>query len=154
MSREPDNPLNPTRPLEVLPVTLLRRPRAITTLAAAATTLLSVATPASASSSACSHDRAGAQACSRLDGPNEWNAVTRIWTNPPASEKTRTMCLYWNGKRFSTVTARRVGKPLSYTWSSMNTGTDTTLCIKIKGSRHQAARRPDTSATARRADPT
>ncbi|KAB7833517.1 hypothetical protein [Streptomyces mobaraensis] len=120
-------------------MTLPRRPRAMTTVAVAAATLLGVATPAAASSSACSHDWHGAQVCVRLDGANEWNSITGIWANPPATAHTREMYLYWNGKRFGDpVTARRVGRTLSYTWTSMQTGTDTELCVMIKGSTHRA----------------
>ncbi|MFE0654173.1 hypothetical protein ACFVZH_37080 [Streptomyces sp. NPDC059534] len=36
------------------------------------------------------------------------------------------------------MTAKKVGKTLSYHWSSMQTGTDTKLCVKFKGSERMA----------------
>ncbi len=48
------------------------------------------------------------------------------------------MTLYWDGRRFDTATAKRVGKSLSHTWSNLQTGTDTKLCVKFKGSNRMA----------------
>jgi hypothetical protein len=64
--------------------------------------------------------------------------VTAIWTNPPKHVKKRSVSLYWNDRHFDTAVATRVGKTLSYTWSSMQTGTDTKLCVRFKGSQRMA----------------
>ncbi|WP_406482552.1 hypothetical protein [Streptomyces sp. NBC_01615] len=43
-----------------------------------------------------------------------------------------------NGHHFDTATATRVGKTLSYRWAGMDTGTDTELCVRFKGSQRMA----------------
>ncbi|MGW2748112.1 hypothetical protein [Streptomyces sp. NPDC001450] len=108
------------------------------TVALAIVGMTATATPAVADSSACTHHWSGPQICIRLEGRNEWNTVTGIWTNPPTSVKKRTVTLYMNGRRFDSETATRVGKTLSYTWSGFDTGTDTRLCVKFKGSQRMA----------------
>lgn len=97
-----------------------------------------MAPPVAADSSACTHHWSGPQICVRLKGRNGWNSITGIWTNPPSRVKTRTVSLYWNGAFFDKAVAKRVGGTLSHTWSSMQTGTDTRLCVKFKGSRRMA----------------
>ncbi|WP_327425794.1 hypothetical protein [Streptomyces sp. NBC_01236] len=112
-----------------------------TTIAAAVLALGGVvptAGPAAADSSACTHHWSGPQNCVRLEGRNEWNAVIGIWTNPPKSITSRTVALCMNGHHFDTATATRVGKTLSYHWAGMDTGTDTELCVRFKGSRRMA----------------
>lgn len=99
---------------------------------------ITTAEPAAADSSACTHHFSGPQICIRLQGRNDWNSVTGIWTNPPKHIKNRAVTLYWNGDRFSTATATRVGKTLSYTWTTLQTGTHATLCVKFKGSNRTA----------------
>ncbi|WP_327687079.1 hypothetical protein [Streptomyces sp. NBC_00467] len=99
---------------------------------------LTTASPASADSSSCTHHLSGPQVCIRLNGNNGWNSVTAIWTNPPKGTKSRAVTLYWNGERFNTRTAKKKGKSLSYTWSAMDTGTGTKLCVKFKGSSRMA----------------
>jgi len=106
--------------------------------ALAVSLVMTTAGPAAADSSSCTHHLSGPQICIRLEGHNHWNKITGIWTNPPKGVKSRTVTLYWNGKKHHTATARRVGKTLSYTWSSMDTGTDTKLCVKFKGSQRMA----------------
>ncbi len=100
--------------------------------------VMTTAGPAAADTSACTHHFSGPQVCIRLEGNNGWNSVTGIWTNPPKHVKSNAVTLYWDGERFDTSTATRVGKTLSYTWSSMQTGTDTKLCVKFKGSSRTA----------------
>ncbi|MBT2441780.1 hypothetical protein J7E93_17000 [Streptomyces sp. ISL-36] len=99
---------------------------------------LAAAGPAAADTSSCTHHFSGPQICIRLDGNNGWNSVTGIWRNPPKGLKSKAVTLYWNGEKFDTATARRVGKTLSYTWSNMQTGTDTKLCVRFKGSERMA----------------
>lgn len=103
--------------------------RAVASAAAlASAAVLSAAAPASASSSACTHHWSGPQVCIRLQGRNAWNSVTAIWTNPPKAVQTRSVRLTLNGDQLGeTQTARRVGKTLSYTWSAMDTDTDTNV---------------------------
>lgn len=74
---------------------------------------MTTAGTAAADSSACTHHFSGPQVCIRLDGKDSWNSVTGIWTNPPKRVKSRVVTLYWDGKRFDTATAKRVGKSLS-----------------------------------------
>ncbi|MGW0315393.1 hypothetical protein [Streptomyces flavidovirens] len=100
--------------------------------------VMTTAGPAAADSSACTHHFSGPQICIRLDGKDSWNSVTGIWANPPKRVKSRAVTLHWDGKRFDTATAKRVGKSLSYTWSNLQTGTDTKLCVKFKGSNRMA----------------
>ncbi|MGA4862169.1 hypothetical protein ACPB9J_05980 [Streptomyces lavendulocolor] len=58
--------------------------------------------------------------CIRMEGRNDWNTATAIWTNPPKQV----------GKA---QTAHRKGKTLNYTSSSFEQGTDATLCVRFKG---------------------
>ncbi|KUF17370.1 hypothetical protein AT728_16345 [Streptomyces silvensis] len=105
----------------------------------AAASLVPSAGPAAADSSACTHHWSGPQICIRLEGRNQWNSVTGIWTNPPKRIKKRTVTLYLSGRRFNSATARRVGKTLSYTWSHFNLGpTGTKACVKFAGSKRMA----------------
>ncbi|WP_455359510.1 hypothetical protein [Streptomyces sp. SYSU K21746] len=104
----------------------------------AAASVLPAAGPAAADSSACTHHFSGPQICIRLDGRNGWNSVTGIWTNPPKGTRSRQVSLYWNGEHFDTSVATRKGSTLSYTWAGMQTGTDTELCVRFKGSRRTA----------------
>ncbi|MEV3998979.1 hypothetical protein ACFYPK_28545 [Streptomyces halstedii] len=99
--------------------------------------IVTSAGPAAADASACTHHFSGPQICIRLEGKNHQNSVTGIWTNP-GNVKSRAVTLHWNGTHFSTATARRVGKTLSYTWTAMDTGTNTKLCVTFKGSSRMA----------------
>jgi len=104
------------------------------TTALAAACLIPTATPAAASTSACTHHWSGPQVCVRITGRNEWNSVTAIWTNPPRKTKSRSVQLYSNGHRlFRPEKAHRVGNTLSYTWSAFDTGAHTRLCVKFAG---------------------
>ncbi|MFG3496355.1 hypothetical protein [Streptomyces sp. NPDC047928] len=100
--------------------------------------LLAPAAPAAASANACTHHLSGPQICIRLDGRNGWNSITAIWTNPPERLTRREVTLYRDGERLATATAKRSGKTLRHTWPTMNTGTDTELCVAFKGSRRLA----------------
>lgn len=104
----------------------------------ATASVLPAAGPAAADSSACTHHLSGPQICIRLDGRNGWNSVTGIWSNPPSEIRSREVSLYWDGRHFNTSVATRKGSTLSYTWAGMQTGTDTELCVKFKGSRRMA----------------
>jgi hypothetical protein len=106
-------------------------------VAAAALASAMGATRAAADTSACTHSFSGPQVCIRLDGRNGQNSITGIWTNP-GSVKTHAVTMYMNDKPYSTKTATRHGDSLSYTWSSMNTGTDTKICVKFAGSSRMA----------------
>lgn len=97
-----------------------------------------MAPPATADSSACTHHWSGPHICIRLKGHNGWNSAIGIWVNPPARVKARTVSLYGKGNLFDTAVAKRVGRTLSHTWSSMQTGTDTRLCVQFKGSKRMA----------------
>lgn len=103
--------------------------------------VMTSASPASADSSACTHHLSGPQVCIRLNGSNGWNSITGIWSNPPKSVKHRAVTLYANGERFNTRIATKKGRSLSYTWSAMDTGTGTKLCVKFKGSARMACER-------------
>lgn len=100
--------------------------------------VVSTAESAAADSSACTHHFSGPQICIRLEGRNSWNTVIGFWVNPPKKMKSRPVSLYWNGKHFNTSRATRVGKTLSHKWSSLQTGTNTKLCVKFKGSQRMA----------------
>ncbi|WP_406011170.1 hypothetical protein OG440_37310 [Streptomyces sp. NBC_00637] len=105
-----------------------------TTLGAALALALVVpsAAPAAADSSACTHHFSGPQVCVRLEGRNGWNSVTAIWTNPPQGVRKRGVRLTLNGHQLGSVqTARRVGRTLSFTWSAMDTETDTKVCVRF-----------------------
>lgn len=72
--------------------------------------------------------------CIRLEGRNESNSVTAIWTNPPKSAKTRKVRLTLDGEQFGRPqTARRVGKTLSYKWTRFEQGTDVKVCVRFSG---------------------
>ncbi|MFE4539665.1 hypothetical protein ACFRKB_32145 [Streptomyces scopuliridis] len=100
--------------------------------------VMTTAGNAAADSSACTHHFSGPQVCIRLEGTNGWNSVTGIWTNPPKRVKTNAVTLFWNGERYRTATARRVGQSLSYTWKHMETGTNTKLCVRFAASSRTA----------------
>ncbi|MFJ8863733.1 hypothetical protein ACIRD8_35635 [Streptomyces sp. NPDC102451] len=100
--------------------------------------VMTTAGPAMADSSSCTHHFGGPQICIRLEGRNDYNAVTAIWSNPPKKIKSRAVSLYWNGDHYDSATAKRVGKTLSYRWSTMDTGTNTRLCVRFKGSNRMA----------------
>ncbi|WP_446041196.1 hypothetical protein [Streptomyces sp. SID1121] len=112
--------------------------RTALTLALAGVAVSLTATPAAADSSACTHHFSGPQICVRLDGRGATNAVTGIWTNPPAHVGSRAVSLYRNGRLAGTATATRSGKVLMYTWPTHHTGRDTELCVKFRGSRRMA----------------
>ncbi|MFJ2647293.1 hypothetical protein ACIO1C_11265 [Streptomyces sp. NPDC087420] len=112
--------------------------RSALTLALAGVAVSLTATPAAADSSACTHHFSGPQICVRLDGRGATNAVTGIWTNPPANLASREVSLYRNGRLADTATATRSGKALMYTWPTHDTGTDTELCVKFRGSQRTA----------------
>lgn len=96
--------------------------------------VMSTAAPASADSSRCTHHWSGPQVCIRLEGRNSWNSVTAIWVNAPTRVKARTVRLFMNGRQFyDPQRAVRVGKTVSFTWSAMDTSTDTKLCVRFKG---------------------
>lgn len=105
---------------------------------AVATIIGPTAPPAAADSSACTHHWSGPQICIRLKGHNGWNSVTGIWVNPPGRVMTRAVSLHWNGSLFDKAVAKRVGRTLSHTWSNMQTGTDTRLCVKFRGRQRMA----------------
>lgn len=107
-------------------------------VACAAAVVIPSAGPAVADTSSCTHHWSGPQVCIRLEGRNAYNKVTGIWTNPPKSVKHRKVTLYWNGKVFGTKTAHRVGRTVSYSWGTMDTGTHTKLCVKFAGSSRMA----------------
>ncbi|MFF2523103.1 hypothetical protein [Streptomyces liangshanensis] len=112
--------------------------RSALTLALAGVAVTLTATPAAADSSACTHHFSGPQVCIRLDGRGATNSVTGIWTNPPADVGSREVSLYRNGRLADTATATRSGKALTYTWATHDTGTDTELCVKFRGSQRTA----------------
>jgi hypothetical protein len=117
------------------------RPRgrgAALTLALTGIALSVSAAPAAADSSACTHHFSGPQICVRLDGRGGRNAVTALWTNPPANLMSRPVSLYRDGSVIATATATRSGRALSHTWPSSDTGTDTELCVKFRGSERMA----------------
>ncbi|WP_330461534.1 hypothetical protein OIB37_34495 [Streptomyces sp. NBC_00820] len=92
------------------------------------------AAPAAADSSACTHHWSGPQVCVRLQGRNSYNSVTAIWTNPPKATKKRGVRLTLDGDQLGVVqTARRVGGTISFTWSTMDTDTDTKVCVRFTG---------------------
>lgn len=110
-----------------------QRRRLVMALVLAFTGVVSTAAPASADSSSCTHHWSGPQVCIRLEGRNSWNSVTAIWVNPPKSVRARTVRLFMNGRQFADAQkAVRVGKTVSFTWSSMDTSTDTKLCVRFK----------------------
>lgn len=105
-------------------------------VAAIAIGLISLAAvPAAADSSACTHHpfSGGPQVCIRLEGRNEVNSVTAIWTNPPRGENSRRSWLSINGEKVGAGTAQRVGRTLSYTWERMQTGTGKKICVGFAG---------------------
>jgi hypothetical protein len=110
-------------------------------LAVAGGALSASAAPAAADSSACTHDFSGPQICVRLDGRGATNAVTGIWTNPPAGTTSRAVSLYLGGRLVATATATRAGKALLHTWPSRNIGNRTKVCVKFRGSARQACQR-------------
>ncbi|MFI5757177.1 hypothetical protein [Streptomyces sp. NPDC051569] len=117
------------------------RPRArqsALTLALAGIAVSLTAPPAMADSSACTHHFSGPQICVRLDGQGGRNAVTGIWTNPPADLGSREVSLFRNGQLVDTATATRSDRALTHTWPATDTGTDTELCVKFQGSRRTA----------------
>lgn len=90
--------------------------------------------PASADSSACTHNWSGPQVCVRLEGRNGWNSVTAIWANPPKSVKKRAVRLTLDGHQLGgSQTARRVGGTISYKWSGFEQGTGIKVCIHFTG---------------------
>jgi hypothetical protein len=100
--------------------------------------LAAATAPAAADSSACTHDFSGPQICIRLDGQGATNAVTGIWTNPPAGVVSRSVSLYLRGRLDSTATATRSGKALTHTWPRRNLGRHTKVCVKFRGSARTA----------------
>ncbi|WP_329459207.1 hypothetical protein [Streptomyces sp. NBC_01497] len=96
------------------------------------------AVPATADSSACTHDFSGPQICVRLDGQGATNAVTGIWTNPPAGTTSRTVSLHLGGRLVSTATATLSGKALIHTWPTRNLGSGTRVCVTFRGSARAA----------------
>ncbi|MFJ4923225.1 hypothetical protein [Streptomyces sp. NPDC088725] len=118
----------------------MRPPRAAPalSLALAGIALALSAAPAAADSSACTHDFSGPQICIRLDGRGDRNAVTALWTNPPGDLTSRAVSLYRDGRLVDTARATRVGKALSHTWPTGDTGSDTELCVKFQGSERRA----------------
>lgn len=107
-------------------------------LAVAGAALSTAAAPAAADSSACTHDFSGPQICIRLEGQGSTNAVTGLWTNPPAGTALRAVSLYLDGRLVSTATATRSGRALSHTWPSRDTGSGTRVCVKFRGSARAA----------------
>ncbi|WP_428949850.1 hypothetical protein [Streptomyces sp. cg35] len=96
--------------------------------------VITTASPAAADSSACTHHFSGPQVCIRLVGHNGGNSATGFWSNPPKSVKSRAVYLTLNGHNYgSPSTAKRVGKTISYTWSSFDMDTDTKVCVRFKG---------------------
>ena len=99
---------------------------------AALACVITVASPAAADSSACTHHWSGPQICIRLEGHNGWNGVTAIWTNPPRTERARAVRLILDGHQlFRTETARRVGQTLSHHWRAFETATNTKVCVEF-----------------------
>ncbi|KIF73184.1 hypothetical protein QR77_02705 [Streptomyces sp. 150FB] len=121
-------------PAEAPRAPLLRVRRAALALALSGAALSLSAPPAAADSSACTHHFSGPQICVRLDGQGDRNAVTALWTNPPAHLSSRVVSLSRNGRVVSTVLATRAGKALSHTWPPAYTGSGTELCVKFRGS--------------------
>ncbi|MEW1720482.1 hypothetical protein [Streptomyces sp. NPDC093109] len=119
-----------------------RRGRSALTLALTGLALSLSAAPAAADSSACTHHFSGPQICIRLEGQGARNAVTGIWTNPPADLTTHEVSLHRGGRLVSTATATRSGKALTYTWPTGDTGTGTELCVKFRGSQRLACQTP------------
>ncbi|MFD5030666.1 hypothetical protein ACFWM0_09635 [Streptomyces sp. NPDC058405] len=118
----------------------VRRPAPVLALvlALAGLTVSLSAGPATADSTACTHHFSGPQICVRLDGHGGRNAVTAIWTNPPARVVSRAVSLFRNGTRVDTALATRSGKALTHTWPSGDTGTGTELCVRFRGSKRMA----------------
>jgi hypothetical protein len=117
------------------------RPRArqsALTLALAGIGLSITATPASADSSACTHHFSGPQICIRLEGRGSTNAVTGVWTNPPAGLASRAVSLYRGGRLVDGATATRSGRALAYTWPDRDTGSGAELCVRFQGSERMA----------------
>lgn len=112
--------------------------RSALALALAGVAVSLTATPAEADSSACTHHFSGPQICVRLDGQGATNSVTGIWTNPPADVGSREVALYRAGRLVDTATATRSGKALTYTWRTHDTGRNTEVCVKFRGSRRVA----------------
>jgi hypothetical protein len=136
MPPAPATPLGPGPRPHVRP-----RPRARRTgltLALAGLAVSMTATPAAADSSACTHHFSGPQICIRLDGQGATNAVTGLWTNPPTDLGSRAVSLYRDGRIADTATATRSDRALAYTWPTHDTGTDTELCVKFRGSQRMA----------------
>ncbi|MEV6424462.1 hypothetical protein [Streptomyces sp. NPDC051662] len=113
-----------------------RRSALILALAGLAVSL--TATPAAADSSACTHHFSGPQICIRLEGQGGRNAVTGIWTNPPREVTSRAVSLFRNGELIDTATATRSGKALTYRWPTEESGRDTELCVRFRGSKRMA----------------
>ncbi|MEV7426601.1 MULTISPECIES: hypothetical protein [unclassified Streptomyces] len=116
--------------------------RSALTLALAGLAFSLSAAPAVADSSACTHHFSGPQICIRLEGQGARNAVTGIWTNPPADLASREVSLHRGGQVVGTATATRSGKALTYTWPTGDTGTGTELCVKFRGSERMACQTP------------
>ncbi|MFJ2439490.1 MULTISPECIES: hypothetical protein [unclassified Streptomyces] len=112
--------------------------RSASALVLAGLAVVLAAAPAVADSSACTHHFSGPQICIQLDGRGGRNAVTGIWTNPPAGLASRAVSLYRDGRLVDTATATRSGRALTYSWPIADTGTDTELCVKFRGSRRLA----------------
>ncbi|QXE38230.1 hypothetical protein KQY30_32355 [Streptomyces sp. GMY02] len=113
--------------------------RCATALALAGVALsLLTAPPAAADSSACTHHFSGPQICIRLDGEGGRNAVTGIWTNPPAHVASRSVILFRNGRFVDRALATRSGRALTHGWPTAHTGTEVELCVKFRGSRRMA----------------
>ncbi|MFF5565366.1 hypothetical protein ACFY7Z_10130 [Streptomyces sp. NPDC012623] len=100
------------------------------------------AAPAVADSSACTHHFSGPQICIRLVGQGGRNAVTAIWTNPPADLASREVSLHRGGQLVDTATATRSDRALTHTWPTGDTGTGTELCVKFRGSQRMACQTP------------
>lgn len=107
-------------------------------LALAGVAVSLTAPPAAADSSACTHHFSGPQICIRLDGEGGRNAVTGIWTNPPAHVTSRPVALFRNGRFVDRALATRSGRALTYGWPTAETGTEVELCVKFRGSRRMA----------------
>lgn len=112
--------------------------RGALTFALAGLALSLTAAPAAADSSACTHDFSGPQICVQLRGSGGSNAVTALWTNPPDGLTSRGVTLYQDGRQVGTGTATRSGRALSHTWPTRDTGTDSRLCVKFRGSERMA----------------
>ncbi|MFI8769395.1 hypothetical protein ACIGN6_31450 [Streptomyces sp. NPDC053792] len=111
--------------------TVLKTAAVSTALACCA--VIPTASPAAADSSSCTHHWSGPQICIRLEGRNNWNSATAIWTNPPKNVKSRTVWLTVNGRRYGgTERATKVGKTISYRWSSWQTDTGSKICAHFK----------------------